>query len=619
MISFDGDRSKKRKWFANKQLAVIKDIDVPTKAVQWDGFTFKVWQQEELNGGRITAPMGAVVLMSTYTGIEVAVADYWAGGFTSRADLHMLYTPLTYGETKLISINNIPADEMTDYIAVTEKPMGVYDVFGLDPDGSIGTETVWCLNRPSFPVVLPYKAAEAFCINFTDPMFVDLNNNGTADYPFIACESSIVFYASDSSNLGGRRTISILDYGESLLLGGVYQPWRMLQYVSPTKAICFHSGLWYDTQDTNVIVARALDFPTITDIYASDIILATSMPTNLKDIMFDVTDLVVRPLGSYACSVNGVEIFLHGVDATTYEFPGASGLADYYTAHSEDENWKLFFVLKVGATSYVFNSSQFMSLLDSLADVPVSGDWYSSMKMFEQLFSNPNNNFLIPYDSVMFHAHTGDIYSWSRKYGAVRFSSTGLFAATIVLPTEVTTEEGVTPNISYAYEDPYTSTPLYLCICESPGYDGTIKVGDENVLTYPVKEQGVRGIYYGTPFTSWTTLPGVSATQTLIHARPVKVTPTEIFIIGVIKESVLINEISTDKYFFASLKWVPESTEQWKRMAMLPFDGDTVGNFCAGLFGEHPMVQALTDYLTRSTVRPQIPVGPYSKYAIGMP
>lgn len=619
MITFDGDRSMKRKWFAKKQLGVIRDIDVPAKAVVWDGFTFKVWQMGDLSGGRITAPMGAVVLMSTHTGIEIAVADYWAGGFTSKADLHMLYTPLAYGETKFVSINNVAVEDMIAYSTVQEKPMGVYDAFGLDPDSTTGTETVWCLDRPAFPLVIPYKNAEAFWINFTDPIYIDLNNNGTPDYPLTVCESSIVFYASDSSNLGGRRTVSMLDYGELMSLGGVYQPWRIMQYVSPTKYFLYHSGLWYDQQDTDVVVARTFDFPIITDVNAVDLISETSMPTNLRDIMFDVTDLVVRPLGSYACSVDGVEIFLHGVDATTYDFPGASGLADYYTAHPENENWKLFFVLKVGSTSYVFSSTQFMSLLDNLADVPVSTDWYASIKMFEQLFPNPNNNFLIPYDSIMFHAHTGDIYSWSRKYGAVRFSSTGLTSATIVLPSEVTTGEGVAPNISYAYKDPVTSEPLYLCICECPGYDGTIKVGDENVLTYSVKTQGVRAIYYGTPFTSWTALPGVSATQTLIHARPVNITPTDIFIIGVIKEEVLIDEILTNKYFFASLKWEPGSIDPWQRMAMLPIDGDTIGNFCAGLFGDHPMVQSLSNYPVRPTVRPQIPVGPYSKYAVSMP
>jgi len=35
MITFDGDRSLKRKWFAKKQLAIIQEIDVPAKAVQF--------------------------------------------------------------------------------------------------------------------------------------------------------------------------------------------------------------------------------------------------------------------------------------------------------------------------------------------------------------------------------------------------------------------------------------------------------------------------------------------------------------------------------------------------------------------------------------------------------
>ena len=88
MIRTDGDRSLKRLWFAKKQLANIQNIDVPAKAVQWDGFNFKVWQLgEELNGGRVTAPMGAVVLCSSENGVKISVADCWNGGFTSNSDL----------------------------------------------------------------------------------------------------------------------------------------------------------------------------------------------------------------------------------------------------------------------------------------------------------------------------------------------------------------------------------------------------------------------------------------------------------------------------------------------------------------------------------------------------
>jgi hypothetical protein len=667
MITFDGDRSKKRTWFAKKQLAVIEDIDIPAKVVKWDGFTFKVWQIDDLSGGRVTAPMGAVVLMSTHTGIKVAVADYWAGGFTSRADLHMLYAPLAYSETKIVSVNNLPVEDMTAYSTVLERPMGFYDPFGNDIDGYETAETVYVRDRPAFPMVLPYQGAEAFWVSFSDPMFVDTTGafneegepipNGTADYPITICESSMVFYASDNSNLGGRRTMSILDYGETLLLGGTYQPWKMMQYVSPSKSVIYHGGLWYDTEGTQVIIARTFDFPTTGSIAATGLIPSDSMPGYLRDIMFDVTDLVVRPQGSYACSVAGVEIFLHGVDATLYNFPGASGLDDYYTAHPEDENWKLFFVLKIGSISHVISSSQFMDLLDNLADAPVSGDWHSSQRMFEQFFPNPNNNYHIPYDSIMFHSHTEDIYSWSRKYGLVRFSQpryplgedpipAGIYATSLVLPIEVTGEEGVVPNITYA--GTFEEDPFYLCICECPGYDGVAYLRDGDTsdgsaldINHPLslspKKQGVRAIYYGNPFDAefgWTALPWFTEKQTLIHARPVKVTPTEIFLVGVIKVNFLTDEEgnvsevdendegyenSVPKYFFASLHWTPDNPLPWQRMAMLPFDGDTIGNFSAGLFGEHPFVNDLSSYPSRPTVRPQIPVGPYSKYAIGMP
>ena len=65
MITFDGDRSKKRKWLAEKQLTVAKMVDVPAKAIKYEGFTLRAWHQDDVSGGRVTAPMGASVVVSS--------------------------------------------------------------------------------------------------------------------------------------------------------------------------------------------------------------------------------------------------------------------------------------------------------------------------------------------------------------------------------------------------------------------------------------------------------------------------------------------------------------------------------------------------------------------------
>ena len=86
MITFDGHRSMLRKPFAQKKLAHIHAVDVPAMAIKWDGFVFRVWQQgEELDGGRVTAPMGAVVIMSTWDGLFIATADHWRSGWGPAA------------------------------------------------------------------------------------------------------------------------------------------------------------------------------------------------------------------------------------------------------------------------------------------------------------------------------------------------------------------------------------------------------------------------------------------------------------------------------------------------------------------------------------------------------
>jgi hypothetical protein len=92
------------------------------------------------------------------------------------------------------------------------------------------------------------------------------------------------------------------------------------------------------------------------------------------------------------------------------------------------------------------------------------------------------------------------------------------------------------------------------------------------------------------------------------------VKPGQIFLLGVVKYTV--EEVS--KYSLASLSWAPGSVEQWRRMGELPFTVGDNDNFSIGLFGDDQMVKEFGDLPTPPIV-PQSPVGPYDKYAIGMP
>lgn len=605
MITFDGDRSLKRKWFAQKKLDAIKEMDIPGSCIVWDGFRFKVWQLGDIDGGRVTAPMGAVVACSTQDGIKIAVADYWAGGFNAAQDLYTIYYAAD-GNEPLFKIFDVPSVE--DMIAdgnqiVKFRPMGHLSPYGLIDGDTEGPDTVWVRDDTCIPGIMPFNGAEGFCISVDDNVFVDLNNNGTADFPKYIIDNTRLFYSSNGSNLGGRQEISMQVGGGDPMAGSV-QPWRIVQQLTAIWQVMHQYALYENYEDKFVCVWN-MEFPTVTPVLLETVIPIGSMPSELRTLLLDTTSIVPAwPMGYYSFVSDGVQTILHVADVTnTGPWTGSSPTEAYFNANSADEEWKLYYTFTVGGTSYVINSDQFISLLDSLADIAVIGDWHGAKRMLHQLLPYPNNNWGDPYDSVMFHAHDGNIYTWTRKYGAVKFTPTGLFAATVVVPTEVSAENGVRPDITYA--GMFDTIPLYLCICNK------------------VKEE-VKAVYYGSPFAAWTALPGTDVGQTLVHVRPVSVTLTDTFLIGVVKETITVDGVVTEIYSFASLHWIIDSegnpsTDLWKKLGRLPFDVTEYDNFQVGLFGEDKQVIDLANYLSPPPVLPQMPVGPYDKYTIGMP
>jgi len=602
MITFDGDRSLKRKWFAKKQLAIIQEMDVPAKVINWDGFTFRAWQQgEDLNGGRVTAPMGAVVACSSESGIKISVADYWAGAFTSYTDLHVIYYPAD-GNSPLIKVLNLPSE--TDVIAdgnstIKFRPMGMLSPYGLIDGNTVGPDTVWVRDQVCLPNLIPYKQAEAFLVSVDDNVFIDLNNNGSADFPKYIFDNTLLFYSSNGSNLGGRKTVS-LQVGGGDPMAGAYQPWRITQQLSNDWQVQ-HQFAGYEAVESRFICAWNFQFPNTWPIYLDEVIPEGTMPTGLRDVVLDIEGITASwPMGYYSFLHGEEQVFLHLNNATNTEpWTASSPSAEYFSAHPEHENWKLSYTYSVGNLNYVIDSSQFISLLASMTTLDVEGDWEVAKRMLQQFVPYPNADWGCPYDSIMFHASDGNVYVWTRKYGSVYFSPTGLFSASVVVPVEVSAENGVRPEITYAGS--FDSVPLYLCICNK------------------VKEE-VKAVYYGSPFTTWAELPGTETGITLVHVRPVTVTPTKIFLLGVVKETIE----SVEYYSFACLDWsidsegVP-SAELWNKLGRLPFTVTDNDNFAVALFGDDQLVKDLASYLSPPPTLPQMPVGPYDKYAIGLP
>jgi len=606
MITFDGDRSLKRRWFAKKQLAAIKEMDIPSACPIWDGFRFKVWQLGDIDGGRVTAPMGAVVACSTQDGIKIAVADYWAGGFNSAQDLYVVFKDLGIAGDFTTFFNG-PIDPATGYYPVKFLPAVSLSPYGLIDGDTEGPATVWIEDYPCGPVLIPFHG-ELFNVIVSDSMKYDLAGDGTFDWWRQVFEKNTLFYIANGSQASRMNCIAKhIEYENS------YTPWRIYQKTGEDRYTSFHSTWLYDFVGSPPVKTVGFNFDVLTgtadNIYFSEI-LNTLMPEDLRIILStSENDGSCEPLGSYAFEGT----FFHAVNASCHVFSSGAETceaSEYYGVHTEDEKWRLFYSMTVGNNVHLVNSNQFLATLDSLTTLDLTASWFDAKRMFEQVAgAYPNVNFTVPYDSVMFHAHDGNIYTWTRKYGSIKFTTTGLFTVSLSIPDDVLYEDitaislvdetGVRPDITYA--GTFETVPLYLCSCNK------------------VKER-IKSVHYGSPFIGWTQLPGCPEGVELISVRPCIVTPERIFLIGVVKHTV----DAIEKYAFASLNWTAatdeeaESTDLWQVMGELPFSVGSADNFAIGLYGDDSRADALAAYQCPPIV-PQSPVGPYDKYAIGMP
>jgi len=614
MITFDGDRSLKRRWFAKKKLAAIKEMDIPSACPIWDGFRFKVWQLGDIDGGRVTAPMGAVVACSTQGGIKVAVADYWAGGFNPAQDLYVIFKDLGIAGDFTTFFNG-PIDPTLGYYPVKFMPAVSLSPYGLIDGDTEGPDTVWTEDYSCGPVLLPFHG-ELFNVIVSDSMKYDLAGDGVFDWWRQVFEKNTSFYIANGSQASRMNCIAKhIEYENS------YTPWRIYQKTGEDRYTSFHSTWLYDFVGSPPVKTVGFNFDVSTgtadNIYFSEI-LNEDMPEALRTILVtSANDGSCEPLGSYAFD----NTFFHAVNASCHVFSSGSEVCEasvYYDDNPDAEKWRLFYSMTVGGIVYLVNSSQFLATLDGLTTFDLTASWFDAKRMFEQVAgAYPNVNFTVPYDSVMFHAHDGIIYTWTRKYGAVKFTTTGLYTASMVVPADIlyvditavplVEETGVRPDITYS--GTFETIPLYLCVCNK------------------VKER-IKSVHYGSPFTGWTQLPGCSEGVELISVRPCVVTLEKIFLIGVVKYTVeeIIEGVPTEveKYSFASLNWTAAtddeeaSTEPWRVMGELPFPVGSADNFALGLYGDDPRCDALAAYQCPPIVS-QSPVGPYEKYAIGMP
>jgi hypothetical protein len=602
VITFDGDRSMKRRWFAKKKLAQIHEIDVPGQAPMWEGFTFRVWQQGEIDGGRVTAPAGAVVACSSTSGIKLASADYWAGPFNGEKSLRVLFIPMPEsGGDAFVFFDGATEEFMADagWFTVPFSPSVSLSPFGLINGLSSGPDTVYVNDYSCAPVLIPNMPFESFRIMVADEMDYDLNENGIPEWHRQVFDRQPVFYTAAGEKMARRDGLT--HHVESDIN---YTPRRIYQMPTASMFVMHHSAYLYDFVEGVKTVAARFDLASETreSITYSNLLPAGALSNGLRSILINSNnDGSCTPIGSYAFAKEGSQQFLHVVNATTYiwDIPETTSAAHaHYAANPSDEPWRLFYSWTNGETVSLVSAAQFIGLLDDLASVEVikSGggvNWLNAKRMLAQLAGAwPNNNFAAPYDSSMFHGHDGNVHTWTRAYGAVRFSGAGLFSESLIVPSEVSAESGVRPEISLVGDG-----PLYICVCNKPAV-------------------GVRAVCYGSPFDGWTTLAPPSEGITLKHVRLAGITETDITFIGV-AQGVDIED--QPAYFFARIHHFFENGGEWKILGKLPFAVGDYDNFSCSLYGNTPDVRAMVDVPVYPPIVPQSPVGPYSLYTIGMP
>lgn len=582
MITFDGERSKGRKWFAEKQLRVAKDLDIPGKTVQWEGFTFRVWQDGELSGGRVTAPMGIAVMRvnSQPKAADFMIAESWQAGFALLSS----YQVAIWDGTGYAVFNR--PEDTTGYMTVPYRLMAVSSPAGV---GNVAFYT------DRYPVPSLFPLGEAIYATVSGHCFIDLNDNGAADMPKNLIDTNIILYSENGGRLTGRVGISHnvtddLNYPLQTVFNLFSDRVRQAKaHINQFDIVSGHFTA-FAIFDVSPSAASISFVPCPTLWYG--------VPTGLTD---EISNVLVSEQavasGHYAFAHDGQDVLLMGTQLTD-RFGWPSSIANTYP------DWRCFYSFRAGATNHVINSSQFVSLLESKSGASLSGSW-DIVTVFRQFFGWPNRNDDNPPDSAMFHGHDGNIYSWTRHYGSVQFSATGMFDGGVSIPSDCTTE-GVRPEITHAGDG------VYLCVCN--------RVGSH-----------ITGVFVGSPFGTWTRLADPSTAFELLAVRPVSATydtETEtysVILIGVARRTG--TEEQPEAHFaciyrdgWLMLGQLPQHMERNEEDVLEPvaYDGWEQYDIC--FFGDGPVPAGLMQYPSRPPALPQMPMSTnYSDYAVGLP
>jgi hypothetical protein len=589
-IYVDGERSRQRLGFAKSMLNKIKAMGLRTKKLIYDGFLYRVDNiAPGLSKIAVTAPMGAAVICSQSSGIKLFTADYWLGGFSggrdvyvsnlepSEADLNYhIMTNVAVPATKCLpNAETISPDEVNYYPATNPQPQ---------ISGFATSEFFW-VSVSLEPTQTPYPPT-AFSQYETFLNFYQSSGN-TAKRIGISYEGHTYavqkMCAQRLASTGVRTAEHYLGWYLHTVPPVGAQEWLVCSMFTGNELGMDHTVYTLNTA-------------------------ATGVPSDLYDLLVQVVPSPgAASVGTYvfADSAAAQPTVLHCVFAISSYLD-----TNYYNANPSMVPWRLFYSIYTLGAGSIATYPVDTALLNTKSGGYVSPggvlNWYNAWRFLTLFFPWPNAREFAAPDSAMFHSANGDVYSWTRKYGAIKFTTTGMFSATLTLPPYVVSNPGTRPELYHVGGDEY------VCVAFKPGKLMEYSLPADQAA-YDADWNGVRGLFYGSPFSGWVDLPMPDEGYRLLHVQIVSAADGDCTMLGVITESS-----TPENYFHAILDYKSGAgAGTWVKLSKIPADVVDVDKalWAIGLFGDGVQAKNMREFVAPAPVLPQMPAAPYSVYA----
>jgi hypothetical protein len=577
MITADGERSRKRVTHAEKALDLIKRLDLPTKAGLSDGFRYRVWQMDDVSGGRIVSPFGVYVAYLGASGFKQFVCD-------SAECVALPVFDSVEGDRYFTVRNAAP----TDY--------SVYTTGGVDGI-PILTDTAVLVDpanqwKPPQPVCIPF-GGEHIVLNATYErpsghwvecsLATHCHNNGSTDVQ--AHGISGITPVGGTSGLSSHRVLPLLTtqgYLERLLwkqgvpyyatsLSGQPADYVEYQYYyAPTKV----SGAGFRITGNDVFAGSSAAFRAKLAYHSTEAPLLSHSHGHFGSrTATDIKGVVAVRVYNYSTS---------GCTAAQIADPNHSCI-DY----AADSNWLLTLTFYSALSSpQVVGYNTLNPALDALATgefqwVYASDPYVANPEMQSRVLrllfgygadDETTATATVPRDTATFADASGIVYSWVRccdpdaaqragessavtKLGGFKFSHPeGFIRTPVAVPAEVLTDTSLRPRIILM-----TDT-TYCCITDHAAGD-------------------IAGLYVGSPFGEWTAVP-LPADVTMFAIRVLR--PAVAGFIGVGKIPG-----SGTYHVFINITGI-----EWVTLSSIPVTdvNDLIASWDVCVFGDDPLV-----------------------------